>query len=634
MPAGIEYMPGNPTDDGISPRFGSQLETDDATKLQGLLAAMKDELRAEVVASVRAELAGKLPPAPPLPPPPSVPELDAEAVADEGAPQDIGELTIVMVCVYYMAKMDRVLADTAAGRTPEANVRLTHLTTFAWVIVTICVALAEISFLASLGIAQNWKRCTTLGECPLGQECVHIIGASTLQRPLCNDCHYLVDTSVSWGSADGPWGHMLPGEVEGNVSTLCVEQLLSPENARFHGGDKASPGFGSCLYARQAGEMMSVLDRSILLLIFLLVGIEAYADAHEQGVSMHLRRLVAPSRIPSCNFDSWCRWFCLLLIKVLEQLYSRAVPALVPFAVLSLMVTQGTGSCDIILNGLSIIFVLELDSHVPDIFLDAVQHEEIKEWLSAVYRRSLSSHIAPYESTSAAAAAAAAAQSANANAKPTATGTNGIGFVQRAREPVWRRRARRRVRMLCHPSQQGVAGIVMCLVMLVVGFGRTTGLDSGITCEQIHLYFFYKIAIHLGLWWKGLLLCACDLVTTITNACKRPPDDEPTRRGDPPGILSDANAGGADLSDGGSQCRRWMRLLGYFALERGMRPFVETLITSIAMCTIFHFGSAFYWRTASWYAVQTYWGSLKDVFGFCGIGGLGDAWGYECIVGW
>ena len=78
----------------------------------------------------------------------------------------------------------------------------------------------------------------------------------------------------------------------------------------------------------------------------------------------------SPVRHALSAASSGClRFGATCTLALLEACYAQAVPALIPFAFLSLLTTQGTEATDIVLNGLQVTAhtPLPYPSHTPPI---------------------------------------------------------------------------------------------------------------------------------------------------------------------------------------------------------------------------------------------------------------------------
>ena len=113
------------------------------------------------------------------------------------------ELNLIMVVTFFLAPPQMAVEMIGISQC--------RLLGTVWTLIATVIAVMDVAFLLALPISCNWPRCNQLGDCPLGMECVRILGSSTIQEPLCNDCYYLVDAAPPAGSG-APWGHVLADE--------------------------------------------------------------------------------------------------------------------------------------------------------------------------------------------------------------------------------------------------------------------------------------------------------------------------------------------------------------------------------------------------------------------------------------
>lgn len=91
--------------------------------------------------------------------------------------------------------------------------------------------------------------------------------------------------------------------------------------------------------------------------------------------------LIQPFRIHTVA--SWALSFTgRCLVFLIDLLYGKAVRALIPTAMIMLLMVYGAGSSSSILNGLSVAFVLHLDNHIPSTLLSGNDAENIKATLN------------------------------------------------------------------------------------------------------------------------------------------------------------------------------------------------------------------------------------------------------------
>ena len=94
---------------------------------------------------------------------------------------------------------------------------------------------------------------------------------------------------------------------------------------------------------------------------------ESSKDAAEQDEARFLRRACFPWTRPALTWQWLSSCIINAILKLLEVAFSRGIKALIPGAMILLLAQQGANSSAIILNGLSVAFVLELDNVIPQV---------------------------------------------------------------------------------------------------------------------------------------------------------------------------------------------------------------------------------------------------------------------------
>jgi len=356
------------------------------------------------------------------------------------SPIAIEDLNVMMVA------MDFVLNCSELG----------WMTTAKWAFLAIAIGIAEMAILMTLMPAQSWPRCDISAECRLGTQCVQLLGLTSgpPTRPLCNDCYFLVDE----GGSPETWNNFLPFE-GGNASTPCIERMTDWNMAfSTQKGIQAELGWGNCLYMQQLGAGSSTLANFAMLLIYGLVSISTAKEVKEQAVGAELRMRFFPWK----GSHTMCRFLWTVYFNLLELLYRRAVPALVMAATVALMLSV-EGPSDVILNGLSVLFVVELDNMLVVFFLKSEQQDAIKERL----------HTAP----------------------PCPHGTG---------------------RPMSPQHYSGVNLVVSMLAMSVAQF-RLQSEASNVKCHMVIFFLFYRVSLLFSLWGQALLEISCEVLTIFSQ---------------------------------------------------------------------------------------------------------------------
>ena len=527
----------------------------------------------------------------------------ADASANEWKPETIN---LMMVVVYYVSNAHKGYRLDAA----------------AWMMVTAFVACADICLLFSLSTTNNWVACASQDDCPLGTVCAHLPhpdgNMAPFRMPFCTDCHYLSDSNIFPNAHSTPWRHELIAEPGTNGTALCEEQLRDPHNLKYiydsyYDGNQNTlarasaaagylPSHESCLYSLQARSMMNSLDICILFIAFTLLSLASSKDAGEQDEARFLRRLTCPWRVPSLEEPSTIAMLganCFMYVA--DVAFSRAVPALMPCAMLMLLITQGSSSSDILLNGLSIGFVLELDNAIPDCFLKVEAREEIERHFSAVVAKRASSD---------------------------------MSRVMHVHE--------RHARLVC------------LMAGFLYGFTRVTTVNHGISCETMLYFMYYHVsllfavwlpfamqeAIHAWNWWRScvsVLVAGTDKGSAV-RAAKPPPKRDETAspksrrasQADFDGILAEFNEAKRAASEQDDPPEPFAQ-----ALFNTVSRFTEMLLCAVMLNFAFWFMTTIMqWESPPHQAWNYAYGFVKDVFGLCAGSGYMDEWGYSCIPIW
>ncbi len=121
----------------------------------------------------------------------------------------------------------------------------------------------------------------------------------------------------------------------------------------------------------------------------MLLAAQVATDAAEHGTARNVRIVAGKKRahpwlIKGSRVKSAALIISKLMLNFIGTCFEKVVPALSASAMIMLLITHGSGTTDIILNGLAVIFVLELDNLMGPAFLTCRQQTIIKEWTSEI----------------------------------------------------------------------------------------------------------------------------------------------------------------------------------------------------------------------------------------------------------
>jgi len=566
-------------------------------------------------------------------------DMAGEALMDEQMRVMPNRVNLSMVVVYHVS-----LAWD--GKVSSIDAAL-------WINIGFIVLVVDLIILLALSTTNNWVVCMKQIDCPTAMACAHVFGYDASghrfpKPPQCLDCYYLDPQE------GGPetWTHTVVGELVWgtNASALCQEALDDPRNRRLFTGYGTSdiPGegrppqggerlhhyqnhsnyepsptnmlrtFANCLYGRQAGELMSSLDTMILIGAFLLLAMQGAEDAAEQLNARRMRRLCCPWPLVGGHGDDATFWnfrtagrvVSSCLLKALDVGYSRAVPALVPTAMLMLLVVRGTTSSDILLNGLSVGFVLELDNAVPNVFLSEYMHEKIKTHYAEAVKEEHQRRRDEYQH-------------------------------QHGSDPV----------ELPDMTAQNRRGKLVCFVTMMLaftlGFYRMTGPESGIPCEMMLYFSYYRVGLFYGIW---VAFCINETIAIVSrvSACLRQRQVHL--------LLTDwwaavpFGVGGGSSQPRAARGRaRWPQVeaevqvtkcswnlltaAGLTLMKTAVRLIETVLCCLLLNIVMFTVVVLVQWDALFDLAMKEYFeGFVTDIFGTCAASGYKEAWGFDCLA--
>ena len=258
----------------------------------------------------------------------------------------------------------------------------------------VCVVMLELIVLLSLSINANWPTCNDpdneMEECPLGTSCVHLTQRDgPLRRPICIDCKF---TTPLPEGVDAPWDNVVVGSPGSNATEYCLDSLYDLGNLRFlqEGNEyfvrsDTTFSFDGCMFKGAAYASMSALDSLILYAAFFLLTIEVGGDVRAQNRTSYVRQVALPWPSPERTLRCALTYLAFALVYVVDISLLLAVPTLIPCAMF-MLIGADASSTSIILNGLSVGFILQLDQQLPFAFLSARELDAIDDYLTLLLK--------------------------------------------------------------------------------------------------------------------------------------------------------------------------------------------------------------------------------------------------------
>ena len=431
-----------------------------------------------------------------------------------------------------------------------------------WMGICVIVILTDVLFLFSLCTTNNWVTCHSQDDCARATVCVMLTdpgegrNRGIDQHAHCLDCNFLAGAPLG---RPVPWEYItvgVPGLLRNqNASEFCANELDVDNNLHL-----ALPqeDFGSCLFAHVTEDQMAIVDQIILIFAFILLSLQLGRDAGEMNACRFARAVMCEWQAPMWRRGSLARTASIFVLWSTDVLFSRAVPAVLPSALLILLMTQGSNSSDIILNGLAVAFVLELDNAIPSALLSEGEIEEVKE--------NVSKAIADYE---------------QARAAGTLEG-----------------RAKRR-RPLDRIVRSTAAFISLCL-----GFWRMGSAQSGIPCEMLIYFAYYRVGLTYNVWVPWLMQEVVIAAMTLLGRGER-----------------------------SMQCCTRVKMHAMEWFSGIVWRFTETLLCALVLNVFFFVATAILqWESDVRFALKHYLsGFVGDVFGLCAASGYANNFNLPCL---
>ena len=412
----------------------------------------------------------------------------------------------------------------------------------------LCTVLLGVSFasLLTLSLGAKWPSCATSDDCAAGQACVslRIPGGFAPSLPMCADCKRL---ATDYSSTLTPWPHALVPS--GNASAHCIAALLAPEYARATAG---SPSFDSCLYARLGAVSMTPLDHIALQFAFLLVAASIARSVKTHASTGLLRRRCNPWPFcPTLSLSSALRFVTHGLMAMHGALATRAVSALAVPAMLATATSAGGDASAFILAAVVVAVTVGLDQLLVATLVSAGAQERVVSF----FRESVVVVEADCGSTG----------MHGRTAERGDDGSDGEGEDAGVACGAMCVRLDRIDAQATSPQQAATIAFLVVVAALNVGFHRATAASSGISCDQLPHYFFYRVGLQYSLW--------------ASLACK---------------VVADASGALASTAH-----HHPLRTAALFVLDLVARPLLESALVALLLCLAYWAATAVVWQVSA-----------------------------------
>ena len=246
----------------------------------------------------------------------------------------------------------------------------------AWSLAGTALALLEVYMCLAIVFTAWFPRCKWDEDCRLGMVCVAEESASLGDIPFCDFCEvYVSNISVMWQSTRDPPLELTRRRKNDfgaeTAEDFCLRALRTPDVELW-----AYPPLEleRCPHLRELNATWSMLDIVVACISLFITAVMIGKDQQQSTFNAHLRRAWFP---PATQ-----HWRPAIL--KLNELLLDYVNAFVIFALLSLMFTGSSLRADeMLLNALSILFVLEIDDSFASVLVSSSEQGRI---LAAIAR--------------------------------------------------------------------------------------------------------------------------------------------------------------------------------------------------------------------------------------------------------
>eukprot|EP00966_Prymnesium_polylepis_P318931 7366246-Prymnesium_polylepis.1 len=216
-------------------------------------------------------------------------------------------------------------------------------------------------------------------DCNLGYACVSV--PTTASAPphsatvdtLCMACDYFGDfNSGALFQYPATWFPLTPRTEEGlvnvtNVTDYCAQQLRLPKLQTW---PEPPQDYSRCLVVQESLMKLTPFGLVVLAAAFIFISGSLASERHQQLFNSHLRHSWFPA--PHKHWRP-------AVLKLTEVVLARGSLPFVMTALLSLLARTSFGAQDVLLNGLSLSFIVVIDDELFQVVTSVTQRDAIKD---------------------------------------------------------------------------------------------------------------------------------------------------------------------------------------------------------------------------------------------------------------
>ena len=242
------------------------------------------------------------------------------------------------------------------------------LVKIAWPLASTALILTQIICLWSVIVSSSWKPCLEMSDCMMGQACMRSL---EVMSSTCEDCSfpYGEDTYAM------PQSSLNDPEI-GNITlkAYCMNQLDTAHGMGLV-ASKEEYDETFCLFVVSNFAKTTLLSKFIMWITFTLVAAACVVERQQQTFCKELRAILFPitgehSNLLTGTFYTAPMYkrparmlniLCAVIYCLNEALSDTIVLTLIPSAMVILLLNTSLNAVDILLNGVAIAFVIEID---------------------------------------------------------------------------------------------------------------------------------------------------------------------------------------------------------------------------------------------------------------------------------
>ena len=245
-----------------------------------------------------------------------------------------------------------------------------------WAVIGLLLVLAQVAMVLSVALSVAWTPCLRMDDCKFGFMCVQITDATTFT---CEDCGF----ACLWrGRYEMPASALADAQIEAQNITQYCEQVL--EDMPAQGLDYTEYRSDTCFYVEIEFQKMSTLARACLYLAVIFIVGACIQERMQQSCTQQIRHLRLPFMRPRQCHSAVRDTLLPLLLICTEMVAECVLLPLVPAAMILLIINTGLTADNILLGGLGVGFVLEVDDVLAHVMLSYSQRTTMTSTLLGI----------------------------------------------------------------------------------------------------------------------------------------------------------------------------------------------------------------------------------------------------------